>query len=191
MLSRSTLVWVATAVVAATAAFVGAKAFTIYQAPRMVMSTIEDTIAQRAGGWNACWHNRQFGPVPGGAKRANPDSVVTLMAYDLFNGPVRVSGETWPDYWSMSLYQQNSDNYFVTNDRDIERGKFDFIIALPGHKLPDHKFSAANTRRINSPTNKGIMLIRRFVKEEADMPALLENQDLMRCNPLALHDPVG
>ncbi|MEP3421635.1 MAG: DUF1254 domain-containing protein [Erythrobacter sp.] len=179
MLKRSTALWIAAWLIAGIAGFFGGKAFTIYQAPRVVMSTIEDIVVQRAGGWNTCSHNRQFGPVHGGAKRANPDSVVTIMAYDLSSGPVRVSGETWPDYWSLSLYQHNSDNYFVVNDRQLPTSEFDFAISLPEHSVDE-----TSVQRIDAPTAKGVMLIRRFVKEEADMAGILENQDRMQCGPL-------
>ncbi|MEP5938593.1 MAG: DUF1254 domain-containing protein [Erythrobacter sp.] len=184
MLSRSALVWIGVWLIAAIAGFFGAKAFTIHQAPKVVMSTIEGAVAERAGGWNSCSHNRKFGPVHGGVKRANPDSVVTVMAYDLSAGPVRVSGETWPDYWSLSLYQQNSDNFFVINDRQLPDAQFDFVISLP-----EHSVEANGARRIDAPTEKGIMLIRRFIKEEADMAALLENQDRMSCGPLVSQSP--
>lgn len=179
MLSRSTFLWIFVWLIAAAAGFLGAKALTIYQAPRVVMSTIEEIVVKRAGSWNTCSHNRQFGPVHGGARRANPDSVVTIMAYDLSDGPVQVSGTTWPDYWSLSLYQHNSDNYFVINDSQLPSDEFDFAISLP-----NQLFEAQNVRRIDAPTTKGIMLIRRFVKEEADMAELLKNQDRMRCAPL-------
>lgn len=179
MLNRSTLYSALGAVALAAITFFVTRNMIIQQAPRTVMSTIESRIAQGAGGWNTCFHNRVYGPRANAANRANPDSIISSMAYDLSDGPVRVSGEIWPRYWSLSLYQQNSDNFFVVNDQDLDRTDFDFILKLASQEVPD-----GSGEVIVSPTEKGIMLIRRFAANADDMPAILENQDAMSCGPL-------
>jgi uncharacterized membrane protein len=98
------------------------------------------------------------------------------MAYDLSEGPVRISGETWPRYWSISFYQQNSDNYFVTNDQELEEQTFNFILGLEGQNI-----DSLTGTPVVSPTSKGIMLIRRFAANESDMPGILENQQALYC----------
>jgi len=40
---------------------------------------------------------------------------------------------------------------------------------------------AAAGTQIISPTEQGIMLIRRFAADESDMPAIVGNQDAMQC----------
>lgn len=179
MLNRSAIFYGLGAMVLAATTYFVTRSMIIQQAPRMVMSTIEARIAQGAGGWNACFHNRVYGPRANAANRANPDSIISSMAYDLSDGPVRVSGEVWPRYWSLSLYQQNSDNFFVVNDRALETPEFDFILSLANQNVAD-----TNGTVIVSPTSKGIMLIRRFAADADDMPAILENQDAMSCGPL-------
>ena len=147
------------AVILGVAVFIGTRSLVIQQAPIRVMSHIETLIAERAGGWNTCSHDRDYGPGPDALARANPDSIVSLMAYDLSNGPIRVSGETWPEYWSLSLYQQNSDNFFVVNDRELEKPTFNYVI---GSKDNSDTFDDRNL--IKSSSQKGIMIIRRFAK---------------------------
>lgn len=154
------------------------RSFVIQQAPIKVMSTIEARIAAGAGGWNACFHNQAYGPRANAARRANPDSIISSMAYDLSDGPVRISGETWPRYWSISLYQQNSDNFFVMNDQELADRTVDFVLALEIHDT-----TGFNATPIISPTAKGIMLIRRFAADASDMPAIIANQDAMVCGP--------
>lgn len=179
MLSRSWIFYALGAVALAAMTFFVTRSIVIQQAPRAVMSTIEARIAQGAGGWNACFHNRIYGPRANAANRANPDSIISSMAYDLSQGPVRVSGEVWPRYWSFSLYQQNSDNFFVVNDRDLDQTEFDFVLKLDSQSVED-----SPGKVIVSPTEKGIMLIRRFAADADDMLAILENQDAMSCGPL-------
>ena len=150
----------------------------IQKAPVKVMSTIEARIVAGAGSWNACFHNQVYGPRTNAARRANPDSIISSMAYDLSDGPVRISGETWPRYWSISFYQQNSDNFFVMNDQELSQSAFDFVLALEGQET-----AGLGGPPIISPTAKGIVLIRRFAADSDDMPGIIANQEAMVCAP--------
>lgn len=176
MLSRQTFLSALGLGVLGAAVFFTARARIIDQAPKTVMEKIQTRIAAGAGGWNACNHNRVYGPREAAARRANPDSIITSMAYDVTDGPVSISGEVWPDYWSLSLYQQNSDNYFVINDTQLGAKTFEYVIISPGQDSP-------GPNHIVSPTDKGIMLIRRFATSAADMPAVTANQDALHCGP--------
>ena len=171
------------ALVLSAATFFITRSVVIQQAPIKVMSTIENRIVAGAGDWNTCFHNQTYGPRKNAARRANPDSIISSMAYDLSDGPVRIAGETWPRYWSISFYQQNSDNYFVTNDLELERSSFEFILALEGQDI-----SAFEGVPIISPTPKGIMLVRRFAASASDMDGIIANQQALSCAPV---DPVG
>lgn len=177
MLNR-VMIYVFGAVLLSVATFFVTRAMVINQAPLKVMSTIESRIAAGAGGWNACFHNQTYGPRTNAARRANPDSIISSMAYDLSDGPVRIAGETWPRYWSISFYQQNSDNFFVMNDLEMASGSFEFILALS-----DQDTSSYAGTPIISPTAKGIMLIRRFAADATDMEGIISNQNALICAP--------
>ena len=166
------------AVILSAATFFVTRNLVVQAAPVKVMSTIEARIAVGAGGWNACLHNQTYGPRANAARRANPDSIITSMAYDLSGGPVRIAGETWPRYWSLSFYQQNSDNFFVTNDQEMADRTFDFLLALE-----DQDTTSLGGVPIISPTSKGIMLIRRFAADATDMPGIIANQEALTCGP--------
>lgn len=166
------------AIILSAATFFVTRNIVIEQAPVRVMSTIEARIATGAGGWNACFHNRTYGPRTNAARRANPDSIISSMAYDLSDRPVRIAGETWPRYWSISFYQQNSDNFFVMNDLEMASASFEFILALE-----DQDTSSFSGTPIISPTAKGIMLIRRFAADASDMDGIIANQDALICAP--------
>lgn len=177
MLNKA-LIYLIGAAILSTATFFITRSLVIDQAPVRVMSTIENRIAAGAGGWNACFHNQVYGPRANAARRANPDSIISSMAYDLSEGPVRIAGETWPRYWSISFYQQNSDNFFVMNDADMASSDFEFILALDGQDT-----SAFEGTPILSPTAKGIMLVRRFAADAADMDGIIANQAALICAP--------
>jgi|GEM_PF-1144588 len=169
----------------AAASWYTATAVVVYAVPRQVMDTIENRIMVRAGGWNQCRHNREYGPQFGTVARANPDSIVTSMAYDVRTGPVRISGITWPAYWSLSLYQHNSDNYFTLNDQQLEAPQFDIAIVQAGYEGGPIE----GARIVESPSDTGIMLIRRFVSTEDELEAVIANQDQMDCGPVADQSP--
>lgn len=169
---------VAGCLILAVLAFAATRTVVIKRAPEKVMERLETRFAKVAGGWNKCYHIRAYGPRKGSAKRANPDSIVSVMAYDLSNGPIRLSGPIWPDYWSLSLYQQNSDNFFVVNDQELGQAEFNLIITAKGQTPP-----RGDGTVIVSPTEKGIMLVRRFAKDPSVMPAIHKNQDAMYCGP--------
>jgi len=92
-----------------------------------------------------------------------------------------LAGETWPDYWSLSVYQQNSDNIFVVNDRELPSPEFHVVISRP--RTGDEQPEAPLT--VESPTDKGIVLIRRFVASADRMDAVRDNQDAMTCGTRA------
>ena len=175
---KSALPYLIGAVLLSAATFFITRTIVINKAPVAVMTTIENRIVAGAGGWNACFHNRTFGPRANAARRANPDSIISSMAYDLSDGPVRIAGETWPRYWSISFYQQNSDNFFVVNDLELGSSSFDFVLALDGQDT-----DALGGTTVVSPTAKGIMLIRRFAADASDMPGIIANQEAMTCGP--------
>ena len=175
---KTALPYLIGAVLLSASTFFITRTIVINKAPVAVMTTIENRIVAGAGGWNACFHNRTFGPRANAARRANPDSIISSMAYDLSDGPVRIAGETWPRYWSISFYQQNSDNFFVMNDQELPDSAFDFILALNNHDT-----GALGGTPIISPTAKGIMLIRRFAANADDMPGIIANQEALTCAP--------
>ena len=175
---KTALPYLIGAVLLSAATFFITRTMVINKAPVAVMTTIENRIVAGAGGWNACLHNRTFGPRANAARRANPDSIISSMAYDLSDGPVRIAGETWPRYWSISFYQQNSDNFFVRNDLEMERRTFEFILAME-----EQDTASLTGEPIRSPTAKGIMLIRRFAADASDMDGIIANQDALNCGP--------
>jgi uncharacterized membrane protein len=177
MLKR-TLIYIFGVAILAMGTFFVTRSVIIKLAPNKVMSTIEARIVAGAGGWNTCFHNIAYGPRTNTARRANPDSIISSMAYDLSEGPIRIAGETWPRYWSISFYQQNSDNFFVMNDLEMNDRSFDFLLALD-----DQDTSLFEGTALISPTAKGIMLIRRFAADAGDMPGIIANQDALICAP--------
>lgn len=89
--------------------------------------------------------------------RPSPDFAYSACAFDLAEGPVTIHVAPWTDYWSLSIYQNNSDNFFVLNDREAREGG-DIVLVRRGSAPPEN----AAGRVVESPSQRGIALIRRL-----------------------------
>lgn len=89
--------------------------------------------------------------------RPAPDFAYSACPYDLSNGPVRIHVAPWNDYWSLSLYGNNSDNYYVLDDREAHDGA-DILLMRAGSPPPDRPSATV----VESPSPRGIALIRRL-----------------------------
>jgi len=100
-----------------------------------------------------------FGPrtseTPRNIVRPSPDLAYASCVYDLSKGPLRVHAAPWSNYMSVSVFQANSDNIFVQNDRQAPTG-IDFVLARKGQATP------AGAHVVISPSARGIILDRRL-----------------------------
>lgn len=88
--------------------------------------------------------------------RPSPDFAYSACPYDLSRGPLRIRVAPWDEYWSLSLYAANSDNYYVLDDRAARHGA-DLTLIRAGQAPPD-----VLTPVVQSPTTRGVALIRRL-----------------------------
>jgi uncharacterized membrane protein len=78
---------------------------------------------------------------------------------------MQISVRPWRGYWSLSLYQDNSDNFFVIDDREARSGA-DITLVRQGSTPPEHA-----TQVVESPSTRGIALIRRLAPTQAQYDA--------------------
>jgi uncharacterized membrane protein len=103
--------------------------------PRFIMLRTMAGIVKMAGGANtithaprATWHSR-------GVVRPSPDLLYSICVYDLgaADGAVRVSTHDMPEtYWSVSVFDANTNNFYALNDRQAKSGAADFILMPQG-----------------------------------------------------------
>lgn len=138
---------------AVAAAIIGHLAF-VYAVPRVMMNV---AIARLGAGGVNHW---QFAPRVTEASRTivrpSPDFAYSACPYDLADGPVVMAVEPWDAYWSLSLYADNSDNFFVIDDREARYGA-EITLVRRGHAHPE-----GASMVVESPSGRGIALIRRL-----------------------------
>jgi uncharacterized membrane protein len=95
-----------------------------------------------------------------------PDPAVTLAAcaYDLAEGPVRISAKTGPFFQSLSFHARGSGVFYAVTDRAAVRGSLDLVVmtraqldeALAGEDEDD----PSRDVRIVAPVETGLIVVR-------------------------------
>ncbi|ANP46434.1 DUF1254 domain-containing protein [Candidatus Viadribacter manganicus] len=126
----------------------------IIAVPRVLMNVAMERIG--TGGENV-W--RTTGRVTAESRqivRPSPDFAYSACVFDLSEGPVIITATPWDDYWSLSLYGANSDNFFVIDDREAHYGA-EITLVRKGVAHPE-----GASMVVESPSTRGIALIRRL-----------------------------
>jgi uncharacterized membrane protein len=116
-----------------------------------------------------------------GVVRPSPDLLYSICIYDLTaaDGALRVSTHDMPDtYWSVSIFDADTDNFYASNDRQAGNGAADFLLVGPGARPPNDRLTV-----VTAPTSRGIVLFRTPIDHEdrlAEIDAGRRNAD---CSP--------
>ena len=128
--------------------------------PHIIMNRAMGRIAHRAG-INNMLHDPRPTAAARGVVRPSPDLLYSTCVYDLSGGPVRVHASGMPStYWSVSLFDNETNNFYVINDRQAKTGGVDFVIVPPNQdKEPPGKF-------VRSPSLRGLVLFRTPIDDD-------------------------
>lgn len=105
--------------------------------------------------------------------RPSPDLLYSLLLYDVSNYPLRLTAVIPDNYWSISGFAMNTDNFFAINDRQAKSTPIEVVLVRKGMTYQD---STGKVRVIVAPTDRGIILIRTVITNKADLPRLTEIQ---------------
>jgi uncharacterized membrane protein len=131
--------------------------------PRVMM---DKAIERIGGGATNVWRLAdRVTPESRQIVRPSPDFAYAACSYDLSEGPVTIHVEPWNTYWSLSLYADNSDNFFVVDDREV-RGGVTITLVQHGRAAPEDA-----PRVVRSPSARGIALIRRLAPTPSEYDA--------------------
>lgn len=109
--------------------------------------------------------------------RSTPDILYTACIYDLDHGPLQITTPTIGGYTSISAFADNTNNYFTADDRSAINGKFDFTL-VSNHWSGDIR---AGSTVVVSPSDKGIVLFRVLIENEADSEIHVQRQRQAQC----------
>ena len=138
---------------------------TVFLLPHLIMIRTMAGIAKLAGGTNTIMHAPRSTWRSRGVVRPSPDLLYSICVYDLgaADGAIRITTHDMPEtYWSVSVFDANTNNFYALNDRQAKTGAVDFLLVGPGRFA-----GAGQSPVIEAPTNRGIVLFRTLVHDES------------------------
>jgi uncharacterized membrane protein len=148
--------------------------------PRFIMIRTMAGIVKSAGintimhAPRATWRSR-------GVVRPSPDLLYSICVYDLraAGGALRVSTHDMPEiYWSVSAFDADTNNFYALNDRQAKTGAADFILMPQAASA-----GAGGLPVVAAPTNRGIVLFRTLVDDEARIAGIEAARHNAACEP--------
>ncbi len=176
-------IWfVATIILAAIFHLVG-----VWYLPGFITQTTVNRIFKNRGiGYNQMNYGEMRSALKDTVPMENPDSKTTFAAYDVSDKPVRIKcvvPETG-NYWSISLYAWNTDNFYVVNDRTALAKEFDLVLVKTNSRYQ----KADNEEVVIVPRNKGVMLIRMLVNDRNDKEELVRLTEFQKQTVIQIVD---
>lgn len=106
--------------------------------------------------------------APGGEgtwlRRPDPAVAVAACAYDLSDGPVRISSKVGPLFQSISFHSQGGGVFYAITDRAAVRGELELVLMTSRQfdeaLAADDESEPSRDVRIVSPRNRGIVIVR-------------------------------
>lgn len=115
--------------------------------------------------------------------KPSPDLLYGVCVFDVSVGPVRLSITPPTTYWSLSLFDTNTDNFFTFNANDLKVSTADLILGSAGDS-GDAAARFPSARFVVTPHNKGVMLARLLVLDKTNMDEALAAQKSIQCNAI-------
>jgi uncharacterized membrane protein len=153
---------------------------TVLFLPRFVMLRTMNGIAKTTGAANAILHAPRATWRSRTVVRPSPDLLYSICVYDLgAAGAVRISTHDMPQtYWSVSVFDADTNNFYAINDQQAKSGAADFILMPQGKST-----EASRLPVVAAPTNRGIVLFRTLVNDEADVAQIDAARHNAACEP--------
>jgi uncharacterized membrane protein len=151
--------WIAGALLVA----VVAHAASLLALPRLIMLRTMAAVTRSAPA-NTMHYPPRATASSRGVVRPSPDLLYAVCVYDLgaANGAVRVSTHDMPKtYWSVSVFDADTDNFYALNDRQAVTGSVDFLLMAKQASASDGRLPV-----VASPTQRGIVLFRALIDDE-------------------------
>ena len=112
--------------------------------------------------------------------RPSPDLLYSSAVFDVSEQPLHVTVPLSAPYTSLSGFASNTDNFFAVNDQTADSDPIDVVIVGPGTP----RGGLEGRRVIESPSDRGVLLVRRVVAKAEDFSALDALRQQTRAEPL-------
>lgn len=100
--------------------------------------------------------------------RPSPDLAYSSAVFDVSRHALHVVVPLSAPYTSLSGFATNTDNFFAVNDQGAAADGIDVVIVGPGTP----RTGLAGRRLVESPSDRGVLLVRRVVPSADAFPAI-------------------
>lgn len=172
---RRALVWALAIVVGAAVVHFAV----VLALPRLIMGAALRGVEQRAG-INAFFHPPLSTAESRDIVRPSPDLAYSAAVFDVRERPLRVVVPLTTPYTSLSGFATNTDNFFAVNDQTAGAREIDVVLVGPGTP----RAGLEGRRVVESPSDRGILLVRRVVPTSASFVAIDPARRRARVEPV-------
>jgi len=135
--------------------------------------------------YNTMTHQPRVTSASRAVVRPSPDLLYSACPFDIdkIGSALRVRVTGMPQsYWSASLFDAETNNFYALNDRQAKTGSVDFVIVGPHTGIIDDAAVGA-PRQVRSPTVRGLVLFRTLIDEEKHFAAIDKVRRSASCTP--------
>ncbi|MEL7320220.1 MAG: DUF1254 domain-containing protein [Pseudomonadota bacterium] len=111
--------------------------------------------------------------------RPNPDILYSGCSFDLTAGPIEVGLQNIPEYASIAVHADNTDNFGVVNNRDFSGEILRALIVAEGATAP----SDFDGPVFESPTRRGLVIVRILLERREAFDHYRRLQQEQYCRP--------
>lgn len=160
---RRALVWLLAIALGAAAVHLAA----VVAVPYVIMGTVLRRFASESGP-NVFVHPPLATADSRQIVRPSPDLAYSSAVFDVRERPLHVVVPPTAPYTSLSGFASNTDNFFAVNDRTAGAAEIDVVVVGPGTP----RDGLEGVRVVESPSDRGVLLVRRVVPDAASFAAI-------------------
>ncbi|MBW1880104.1 MAG: DUF1254 domain-containing protein [Deltaproteobacteria bacterium] len=112
--------------------------------------------------------------------RPSPDLLYSACPFDLSDGPLQVTARVPDSYFSISAFADDTDNFFVLNDQQIETVNVAIVLVTK-----DQDYTAKPAERVViAPSVEGVVIFRMLIEDRNALDEVFEIQRQADCRPV-------
>ena len=149
-------------------------------APTLIMSRVMSAIG--AKGTNQISHGERATAAARRIVKPSPDLLYSQCVFDVSRRPLKITTAAPTDtYWSVALYAANTDNFFVLNDTQAKGQPAMIVLMGAAQNVPPQP---EGTTIVAAPGEKGVVLFRTLINDDAREAELDTQRRAANCEPL-------
>ena len=127
--------------------------------PSFVMSKARTAFQERGMPLHHWVGSSRITPQTQTVVRPSPDLAYVICLFDVRDGPVLISAPTWDAYGSLSIFDEQTNNIYVTSLKTSDAAPSQIVLARPGYSEPG---GTTNGMPIVTMKGEGLALVRRL-----------------------------